>query len=203
MNIFAELRHQIEAFKDVRDHVVGATSLPSTLGVTNCGEPPFAMDDGTNFYAVIDEEGEVRPLPFGYQIDDDDLEMNGVDFVLSRPMSMVGSDISSVRYVPLVKDFDIPGERAFCLESAEDSNAWETLGKMVDTVQHMVNEQALIKFNHRLSNAICRIYEGIDEFDSVDQAIAGLFLQSSTLPMLFLGCYRDALDAIEEELNDE
>jgi len=125
MNIFEELKPKIEAFQDARDRVVSKTSLPSTHGAMNCGEPPFAVDDGTNYYAVIDVDGQVKPLPFGYQIASDDMDTDGVDVIISTPMALDGSGMGMARYVPLVEDFEIPGERAFCLESAEDSDARE------------------------------------------------------------------------------
>lgn len=203
MNIFEELKPQIEAFQYARDRVVSKASLPSTHGGMNCGEPPFAVDDGTNYYAVIDVDGQVKPLPFGYQIASDDMDTDGVDVIISTPMALDGSGMGMARYVPLVEDFEIPGERAFCLESAEDSDAWEALGKMVDALQQTVNEKALIYFNQRIANTISRLYEGFDGFDSVDQAIAALFLQPSALPGILRRSYHDAFEGLEDELNDE
>ena len=65
-----------------------------------------------------------------------------------------------------------------------------------------MSEKALFNFNQRLTNALARLYEGCDALESVDQAISGLLLQSSFLPVLFLRSYRHALEAIEEELSD-
>lgn len=197
MNIFQELKPHIEAFKSTRDHIVGSATLPPA------GKPPFAVDDGTHCYAVIDADGTVSPLPFGYQVSDDDIDMDGAPVVFNTPMTMAGGDMDFAKYVPLVEDFDIPGERAFCLETAEDSDAWKAVGETVENLQQTVNESALTNFNQRLSNAITRLYESYDAFDSVDQAIAVLVLQSSILPVLFIRSYRHALDALEAELIDD
>ena len=202
MNIFEELRPQIEAFKDTRDDVLCSASLQPTDAATGCGEPPFAVDDGTNYYAVIDENGDVKPLPFGYQVDNEDMQDDGVDFLLSVPMYIAGKGLTTARYVPLVENFDIPGDRAFCLETAEDSAAWEAVGKAVEQIQQVVNEKALFNFNQRLANFISRIYEGCEGLESVDQAISALFLQSSVLPVFLLRSYHHALERLEEELSD-
>jgi len=78
-----------------------------------------------------------------------------------------------------------------------------TLGKMVDALQQTVNEKALIYFNQRIANTISRLYEGFDGFDSVDQAIAALFLQPSALPGILRRSYHDAFVGLEDEFNDE
>ena len=203
MNIFRELQPHIDAFKATRDHVVASGELPSTGGGVDFGQPPFVIDDGVSYYAVIDANGDVSPLPFGYQIDEVDIELDGSSVVYSEPMSMAGEGMGIVRYVPLVADFEMPGERAFCLEAAEDSEAWGAVSQMVDAVQQIVNEKALFNFNQRLSNAVVSLYERIEGLESVDQALAGLFVDSSLLSVLILGSYRHALDEIEEELGDE
>ncbi len=202
MNIFEELKPQIEAFTQTRDHIVDTITLAPIREGMSCGEPPFAVDDGTSYYAVINEDEEVSPLPFGYQVDDVDMQDDGVDYLLSIPVAAVGGGMTFARYVPLVEDFKIPGDRAFCLETAEDSEAWEAVGKIVDTIQQVVSAKALLNFNQRLSHMISSIYEGCEELESVDQAIAALALKPSTLPTLLLRSYQHALDAIEAEMSD-
>ena len=203
MNIFEELQPQIQEFKHIRDHVVSSASLPQSMGAMSCGEPPFAVDDGTSYYAVIDGNGDVKPLPFGYQVANEDMQDDGVDVLLSVPMSIAGKGLMTARYVPLVKDFDIPGDRAFCLETAEDSVAWEVVGKAVAQFQQVVNEKVLFNFSQRLANTISLLYEGCEEIESVDQTISALFLNSSVLPVLFLRSYQHALDALEDEMSAE
>lgn len=203
MNIFEELQPHIDAFKATRDHVVASGGLPSTAEGVDFGQPPFALDDGINYYAVIDANGDVSPLPFGYQIPDADIELDGSSVVYSVSMSIAGEGTGIVRYVPLVADFEMPGERAFCLETAEDSDAWGTVSQMVDAIQQKVNEKASFNFNQRLSNTILSLYQGIEGLESVDQALAGLFVEPSLLSVLVLRSYRHALDRIEEELADE
>jgi hypothetical protein len=203
MNIFEELRPQIEAFKDTRDEVVSSASLQPTDGAMGCGEPPFAVDDGTNYYAVIDENGDVKPFPFGYQVANEDMQDDGVDRLLSFPMSIAGKGLMAARYIPLVENFDIPGDRAFCLETAEDSVAWEAVGEAVDQLQQAVNERALFNFSQRLANAVSRLYEGCEELESVDQTISALFLEPSVLMILLSRSYQHALERIEEEMSAE
>ena len=201
MNIFEELQPQIQEFKHTRDHVVSSASLPQSMEAMSCGEPPFAVDDGTSYYAVIDGNGDVEPLPFGYQVANEDMQDDGVDVLLSVPMSIAGKGLMTARYVPLIEDFDIPGERAFCLEMAEDSEAWQEVGKVVEELQQAVNEKALFNFNQRLANMISRIYEDCEGLESVDQTISALFLQTSVLPVFLLRSYHHALERLEEELS--
>ena len=124
MNIFEELETQIETFKYTREHLISTASLPPTDNGVSFGKPPFAIDDGINYYAVVDEKGKVSPLPFGYQITEEDMEFDGHDAVFSKPVSSVRNGFDIARYVPLAEDYESPGERAFCLEAVEDSDAW-------------------------------------------------------------------------------
>jgi len=203
MNIFEELKPRIDVFKATREHVVESASLPSIDGCASFGKPPFAIDDGTDYYAVIDGAGNVKPLPFGYQVSNDDIAMEGVDVVYSRPMMAATGGIDIARYVPLVEDFDMPGDRAFCLETAEDSDAFNAVGRMLDAVQAMLTEKAVFNFNQRLSNAIIGLYTGCEELESVDQAISAFSLNPSVLTVLFLRSYQHALDTLAEELSAE
>jgi hypothetical protein len=203
MNIFEELKPQIDAFKTTRDDVVDSVSLPPTYEGKSCGEPPFAVDDGTSCYAVINAEGKASPLPFGYRVADEDIENDGVDFFASGPMAMSCKGMGIARYIPLVKDFEAPNNRAFCLETAEDSRAWELIGETVEAMQQVLSDKALSTFNQRLSFTILRFYERFEELESVDHAIAAIFQSESMLMALFFGSYQHALEAIEEELAAE
>ena len=117
MNIFAELRPQIQEFKNTREHVVSCATLPPTDKDMNFGKAPYAIDDGDHYYAVIDEDGNSSPLPFGYQISDDEIDMDGVDAILSKPMASASNGMSSVRYVPLVEGFKVPGDRVYAVST--------------------------------------------------------------------------------------
>ena len=203
MNVFTELRPRIDAFMVTREHVMSTASLPQNDGGMSFGNPPFAIDDGTNYYAVIDQDGEVSPLPFGYQVPNEDMETDGVDVIFSKLMVNMVSGADVIRFVPLVEDFEVPGERAFCLESVDDSDVWESVGKIADAFQQWVNDKAKFNFEQRLSNALVSIYAGYEGLESVDQAISALSLDSSVLPTLFLRSYQHALDTIEEEMSAE
>ena len=203
MNIYEELKTDIESFKIAREHAMSCAALPPTDMRFSCGEPPFAIDDGTNYYAVINEDGIVSPLPFGYQIPDELMQSEGVEAVYSHPVAAVRSGFDIARYVPLVEDYEIPGERAFCLETAENSEVFETVGRLVEAVQTMVTEKAVFNFNQRLSNAVVSLFDGYEELESVDQTIAALAMESSVLPTLLLRSYQHALDSLTEEMSAE
>ena len=145
----------------------------------------------------------MSPLPFGYQIPDELMQSEGVEAVYSHPVAAVRSGFDIARYVPLVEDYEIPGERAFCLEAAEDSRAFEVVGQMVEAVQAMVTERALFNFNQRLSNTVVSLFDGYEELESVDQTIAALATETSVLPTLLLRSYHHALDSLAEELSAE
>lgn len=203
MNIFEELKPRIDVFQTTREHVISSALLPPTDASASFGKPPFAIDDGTDYYAVIDEDSNVSPLPFGYQIPNEDMETEGADAIYSAPMAAAGGGMNFVRYVPLVENFKIPGDRAFCLETADYSEVIDSVGSALDAVQLLVNEKALFNFNQRLANAIVSVYEDCEELESVDQAIAVFFLEPSLLPILFLRSYQHALDVIAEEMSAE
>ena len=201
MNIFEELEPRIETFKAAREHVMSTASLPPTDVAISFGEPPFAIDDGTDYYAVIDADGNVSPLPFGYQVPDEFLA--DADAIFSKPVSSVVSGMSIARFVPLVEEFAIPGDRAFCLETAENSEAWEAIGRTLETIQNVVNEKVLFNFNQRLSNALVSLYGGYEELESVDQTISALFMNPSVLMVLLFRSYQHAIDSIEDEMSAE
>jgi hypothetical protein len=203
MNIYEELKTNIESFKIAREHAISCAALPSSNVGFSCGEPPFAIDDGINYYAVIDGDGKVSPLPFGYQVPDELMQDEGVEAVYSHPVTAVRGGFDIARYVPLVEDYEIPGERAFCLETAEDSEVFETVGRLVESVQAMVTEKAVFNFNQRLSNVVVSLFDRFEELESVDQAIGALALESSVLPTLLLRSYQHALDKLEEEMSVE
>ena len=140
---------------------------------------------------------------FHHNITEEDMEFDGHDAVFSKPVSSVRNGFDIARYVPLAEDYESPGERAFCLEAVEDSDAWEAVGQAVDTVQQVITEKAFYNFNQRLSNALIRLYEGCEQLDSVDQAISALFLESSVLSVLLLRSYQHALDKLVEEMSAE
>ncbi len=110
MNLLEELRPQIEAFTHTRDHFVDTISLAPIKEDMSCGEPPFAVDDGTSLYAIIDEDEKVRPLPFGYQLSDEDMQEDGVDYLLSVPVAAAGGGMNIARYIPLVEEIDTEGD---------------------------------------------------------------------------------------------
>ena len=201
MSMYAEFEPRLDKFKATREHVISSAKLPPADAALSFGEPPFAIDDGTDCYAVIDKDGNVSPLPFGYQVPDEYLA--DADAIFSKPVSSVVSGMSIVRFVPLVDDFSMPGDRAFCLETAEDFGAWEAVGQAVEVIQNMVNEKALFNFNQRLSNALVSLYAGYEELESVDQTISALFMNPSVLAVLLLRSYQHAIDSIEEEMSAE
>lgn len=202
MDLFSELESNIESFKVAREDALTQSTLPpSDMGV-NFGKPPFAIDDGINYYAVIDKKGDVLPLPFGYQIPDQDFDTAGLDEFFSKPVSSVRSGFNTARYIPLAEDFEMPGERAFCLETAEDSEAWKALGQAVESMQDVISERAIFNFNQRLSNAVVALYDSYELFESVEQAVSLLFSDSSVSAAYLIRSYRHALDRLEEELNE-
>lgn len=203
MNYFEELKQQIDTFQATREHIVGVAKPPEIESDISHGQAPFAIDDGKHYYAVVEESGEVKPLPFGYQLPEEYIDLDDTDAVLSTPISVPGVGLSCARYVPLVEDYAVPGERAFCLESAEDSSAWEAIGQVVTQVQQLINDKALINFNQRLSNALVQIYSQCEELDSLDQSIAALFMDPSTLLVFLARSYEYALENLHEEIDDE
>jgi hypothetical protein len=203
MNIYEELKPRIETFKATREHVMGTASLPPTDSAVSFGEPPFAIDDGTDYYAVIEADGNVSPLPFGFQVPGEYFAENDVDAIYNKPISTAFNGMSLVRFVPLNDDFVMPGDRAFCLEAAEGSEAFDAISNMFAAVQTMVDEKTSFNFNQRLSNAIVSLYDGYDDLESVDQTISALFLEPSVLMLFALRSYRHALGEIEEEMSAE
>ena len=203
MNIFEELKPHIEEFKVARDHMMSCAILPPTDTGRNFGKPPFAVGDGCNDYAVIDKDGNVLPLPFGYQIPDECVQSEDVDAGFSHPAAGIGSGFGIASYLPLVEDYEIPGERAFCLETAEDSEVCEIVSQAVERLVAKVAQKAVFEFNQTLANAIVSLYGAYEEIESIDQAISVIALESSLMPTILFRSYQHALDSLEEEMSTE
>jgi len=203
MNLYAELNSQIEEFQDTRDHIVDSLSLPPTNGGISHGTPPFALDDGSTCYAVITEDEEVSPLPFGYQLAAEDMQVDGVDCVMSIPMSIPGKGLTAARYVPLVDDFELPGERAFCLETAANSAVWKTIGDAVGQIQQLIDKTAGGIFGREWSFTIGNLYGTCEEIESVDQALAIVGSDPAFLAKLLIRSYENALEELGEEISAE
>ena len=50
-----------------------ATAIES--GEVSFGVPPFVIDDGETCYSFVSEDGIAIPLPYGYELDDEDIDL--------------------------------------------------------------------------------------------------------------------------------
>jgi len=77
------------------------------------GAPPFVIDDGEYCFAILHEDGSVAPLPYGFELDGEDV--NPPDDAVS--FSTVGPTSSGlIRFIPVSTALSIPGDDAFALE---------------------------------------------------------------------------------------
>jgi len=115
-----DVRQYCETRADILDRAKGwlraAKSLERKVveseGLT-FGVPPFVIDDGETCYSFLSEEGVAIPLPYGYELDDDDVDLPGNAAIFST----IGStDCGFIRLVPVSKAFSKPDDGAFALE---------------------------------------------------------------------------------------
>ena len=67
----------VRDFCSVRQHVLEIATLPdASLKDAACGSPPYVIEDGETNYAVIWANGQVDPLPVGFEVAEDDLKID-------------------------------------------------------------------------------------------------------------------------------
>lgn len=109
------LGEPVEAFCTARKHVMDIATRPTQdLKDLTGSEPPFVLDDGESYFAVVLANGEVRPLPFGFELHEEDLVPNDDSPIMSTPASSTSSGL--IRYIPVREDIALPCDGDFELE---------------------------------------------------------------------------------------
>jgi ankyrin repeat protein/antitoxin component YwqK of YwqJK toxin-antitoxin module len=108
-----EMAHKFFA---VRQYAVDAASYPRDECIPpSSGKVPFVIDDGETAYAVIFPDGELKPLPLGYELDAEDL-VDDEDVVIMATIAFSTVPSGLLRYIPVRKDFQAPDDEAFEME---------------------------------------------------------------------------------------
>ena len=110
------LVEDVRQFCDSRDRVMQRTAgLLDSAPQLALGTPPFVLDDGETCYAYASADGNAGALPYGYQLDDEDIELadDAPIFCVPSPSSTASGVI---RLIPVSKALDVPGDDAFALE---------------------------------------------------------------------------------------
>jgi antitoxin component YwqK of YwqJK toxin-antitoxin module len=113
---YQRLVEDVRQFCDSRDRVMERTTdLLDSAETLELGSPPFVLDDGETCYAYASADGSASALPYGYQLDDEDIELadDAPIFCVPSPSSTASGVI---RLIPVSKAFDVPGDDAFALE---------------------------------------------------------------------------------------
>jgi len=77
------------------------------------GVPPFVVDDGETCFSLLREDGTTVPLPYAYELDDEDIDLPDDAAIFST----LGPTVCGlVRLIPVSKSFSVPGDDAFALE---------------------------------------------------------------------------------------
>ena len=110
------LVEDVRQFCDSRDRVMQRTAdLLDSAKTLELGTPPFVLDDGETCYAYASADGSASALPYGYQLDDEDIELadDAPIFCVPSPSSTASGVI---RLLPVSMELDVPGDDAFALE---------------------------------------------------------------------------------------
>ena len=83
-----------------------------TKGVS-FGVAPFVIDDGETCYAFLSEDGVALPVPYGFQLDSEEIDLPD-DVVIFSTMGPTASGL--VRLIPVSEAFSVPNDDDFALE---------------------------------------------------------------------------------------
>lgn len=191
MTFFDEVKQQVEEFCEKRESVMGAASLPEQSGDIDLGTPPFVIEVDGCCYAVVFANGDASPLPFGYILDDNDINLDEGETIYCR--LSLGGGIK--RFIPVIDEFKIPGEDAFCMESAEDSDTWQVVEEGLEEFQQIINGLARTNFIESFAFGVSKVQE-IDEIESLDQAM------SAILPLSVSFCFSSYTKALQKLKDD-
>jgi antitoxin component YwqK of YwqJK toxin-antitoxin module len=82
-------------------------------GAFSFGVPPFVIDDGETCFSFLSEDGSAVPLPYGYELDDEDIDLPDDAAIFST----IGStNCGLIRFIPVSKAFSVPDDDSFALE---------------------------------------------------------------------------------------
>lgn len=187
MGIVDQIRGQMEAFASVRAQVVeGVPSPPKGEGI-NFGKPPFLVIEGDDCYAVVMEGGEIHPLPFGYQVDADDLEVDDDTAIFSWPMP-TANGTGLAQMFPLRADFEMPSDEAFEIEEVTPSDGWELVDQVIDAFSDAIIEDVNRRFGRHFVTIAHQLKRDNEEVVSLDHALVLLLQRSGLVTDLYLTC---------------
>ena len=110
------LVEDVRQFCDSRDRVMQRTAdLLESAQTLELGAPPFVLDDGETCYAYASADGNAIALPYGYQLDDEDIEpADDAPTICVPTPSSTASGV--IRLIPVSKAFHVSDDDAFALE---------------------------------------------------------------------------------------
>lgn len=190
MTFFDEVKQQVEAFCEERENAMDSYTIAVQCEFMDSGDPPFVLSVGDHCCAVVFADGKVSPLPFGYQIDNNDIDS---DRVYRAYQNIRGREIAL--YIPMNADFETPGEDAFCLENAQDSETWQIVEEGVEEFRKIINGLARTKFIESFAFGVSGVRKG-DSIESLDQAITATLSIATTC---CLWSYTKALRKLKDD----
>ena len=110
-----DVRQYCETRAGVLEMAKGTLRLIKALDNSEMGfgTPPFVIDDGETNFSVLGEDGIAVPLPYGYELDDDDIDLPDGAAIFS---TLGPPACGFIRFTPVSKSFSVPGDDAFALE---------------------------------------------------------------------------------------
>lgn len=114
----------VQKFRGVRDGIVGlANNLRATISAikesgAEIGKFPFILEDGETYLAILREEGDAVALPYGYDLDTDDMVLPKDVVIFS---TLASTDSGLIRFIPVSPDFSDPDETDFIIEHQLES----------------------------------------------------------------------------------
>ena len=211
MSIYSELREQIDTFSEIRTRLLdGPLPSPPELDTDDLdieisfGPPPYVVDDGSSNYAVVLENDEIHPLPFGYELDDDQLNLADGQALYTW---LSGSGLATARLVPVLSDFELPEPATFEIEDIADSEAWSVADQVTETLLDSVGENIRRELGPLLLRIANQVKEEYDEIDSIDEALGATLQQSGFFARIFALSLQEiaasALEEIDEEIDED
>jgi len=117
--LYQALVEDVRQYGETRSKIIEAAkgwlrlATATESGEVLFGVPSFVIGDDETCYSFVSEDGIAVPLPYGYELDDEDIDLPD-DASIFTTLGPAGCGL--IRLIPVSKAFSIPDEDAFALE---------------------------------------------------------------------------------------
>lgn len=180
-----------------------SASLPPSDAKVSFGEPPFIVGDGSDYFCILQADGSTLPIPYGYELSEEDVSIDDDTVLFSWPAAQSGSGTDIARLIPVAADFSAPDTDAFVIEELQEAESWDKADQLVNAIQESLLSFTMTIFAKTVYVGSLRLKEQFDEVKSLDEAVTILLSQDNIAAALFAAALETAISKLREEIEDD